>query len=45
MILPIVAYGHPTLKKESDEIDQNYPELKNLIQNMFETCIMRKELD
>ena len=42
MILPIVAYGHPTLKKESDEIDQNYPDLKKLIQNMFETMYNAK---
>ena len=34
--------GHPTLKKESDEIDQNYPDLKKLIQNMFETMYNAK---
>ncbi|TXC76972.1 peptide deformylase [Luteibaculum oceani] len=37
MILPIVAYGHPVLKKEAEEIDQDYPNLKELIANMFET--------
>ncbi len=37
MILPIIAYGHPTLKKVSADIDANYPELKTLIENMFET--------
>lgn len=37
MILPIVAYGDPVLKKEADEIDKNYPELKKLIEDMFET--------
>jgi peptide deformylase len=37
MIYPIVAYGHPTLKKRSDEIDSNYPNLKEVIENMFET--------
>ncbi len=37
MILPIVAYGDPILKKEAEEIDQNYPKLKELIDNMFET--------
>ena len=37
MILPIVAYGDPVLKREADEIDENYPNLKELINNMFET--------
>lgn len=37
MILPIVAYGDPVLKKEGDEIDQDYPGLKQLIDDMFET--------
>ena len=37
MILPIVAYGDPVLKKECEEIDENYPNLKQLISDMFET--------
>jgi peptide deformylase len=37
MILPIVAYGDPVLKKEAEEIDKDYPELKPLIEDMFET--------
>ena len=37
MILPIVAYGSPILKKEGEEIDKDYPELQNLISDMFET--------
>lgn len=37
MILPIVAYGDPVLKKEAVEIDKDYPNLKELIDNMFET--------
>ena len=37
MILPIVAYGDPVLKKEAVEIDNNYPELGKLIDDMFET--------
>ncbi len=37
MILPIVAYGHPVLKRMADEIDEDYPKLKELIDNMFET--------
>ena len=37
MILPIVAYGDPLLKKEAEEIDKTYPNLKGLLDNMFET--------
>ncbi len=37
MILPIVAYGDPVLKREGEEIEKDYPELKELISNMFET--------
>ena len=37
MILPIVAYGDPVLKKEAEEIEQDYPKLQELIDNMFET--------
>ena len=37
MILPIVAYGDPILKKEAEEIEKNYPKLKELLDNMFET--------
>lgn len=37
MILPIVAYGHPTLRKIAQDIDKDYPELSTLIENMWET--------
>jgi len=37
MILPIVAYGHPVLRKRSKEIDGNYPSLNKLIEDMWET--------
>ena len=37
MILPIVGYGHPTLKKISQPIDKDYPNLKELVANMCET--------
>lgn len=37
MILPITAYGHPVLKKVAADIDQDYPELDQLISDMFET--------
>jgi peptide deformylase len=37
MILPIYAYGQPVLKKEAEEIGPDYPDLKELIDNMWET--------
>jgi len=37
MILPIVAYGHPTLRKVGVEITKDYPNLKELIANMWDT--------
>ncbi|MEM1256936.1 MAG: peptide deformylase [Bacteroidota bacterium] len=37
MILPIVAYGDPVLRKKAKDIPSNYPNLKELVQNMFET--------
>lgn len=37
MILPIVAYGDPVLKREAEDIDKNYEGLDELIENMFET--------
>ena len=37
MILPIVAYGDPVLKKKAKYIDKNYPKLSELIENMYQT--------
>ncbi len=37
MTLPIVAYGDPVLRKVGKEIDAEYPNLKELISNMWET--------
>ncbi|MEM8523170.1 MAG: peptide deformylase [Bacteroidota bacterium] len=37
MILPIYAYGNAVLKKEGEEITADYPNLKELIENMWET--------
>ena len=42
MILPIVAYGDPILRKETEEIDQDYPDLNLLIEDMFETMYAAK---
>ena len=37
MILPIVGYGDPVLRKVGENISEDYPNLKELIQNMYET--------
>ena len=37
MILPIVAYGHPTLKAVAQPIASDYPELETLMNDMWET--------
>lgn len=37
MILPIVAYGSPVLRKVCDDITSDYPELDKLIADMWET--------
>ena len=37
MILPIVAYGDPVLRKVGKDIDSHYPGLEELIVNMEET--------
>ncbi|MEP7233643.1 MAG: peptide deformylase [Ginsengibacter sp.] len=37
MILPIVAYGNPILRKVGKEISPDYPDLNKLIEDMWET--------
>lgn len=37
MVYPIVAYGHPVLRKVCEDIKPDYPELKELIKNMWDT--------
>lgn len=37
MILPIVAYGSPVLRKVAVDIDNTYPDLQKLIADMWET--------
>lgn len=37
MILPVVAYGDPVLRKVGEDIEADYPGLQELIANMFET--------
>lgn len=42
MILPIVAYGDPVLKKVAQNIEPEYPGLKELISNMYDTMYHAK---
>ena len=37
MIFPIVAYGHPVLRKVAKDITPDYPGLAKLIEDMWET--------
>jgi len=37
MILPIYGYGEPVLRKVGEDISADYPNLKEIIQNMYET--------
>lgn len=37
MILPIYLYGQPVLRKEAEEVPEDYPELVTLAENMFAT--------
>ena len=37
MILPIYTFGQPVLRKVAQDITPDYPELKTLIADMFET--------
>ncbi|RLD62387.1 MAG: peptide deformylase [Bacteroidetes bacterium] len=37
MIYPVTIYGNPVLRKVGKDIDENYENLKQVIDNMFET--------
>lgn len=37
MILSVYLYGQPVLRKEAELVPQDYPELKQLIKDMYET--------
>lgn len=37
MVMPVVAYGDPVLRKEADEVPQDMESLPALIENMWET--------
>ena len=42
MVLPIVAYGNPVLRKVGAEIDSDYTGLQKLIEDMWETMYNSK---
>ena len=42
MILPIFAYGSNMLRKETEYIDDDYPNLPNIIADMYETMYKAK---
>ena len=37
MVLPIIAYGDPVLRKVATDISPDYPNLNTLIANMYDT--------
>jgi peptide deformylase len=37
MILPIIGYGDPVLRKRGEELTPEYPNLKEIIANMYDT--------
>lgn len=37
MLLPILIYGHPTLRKVSEDISADYPGLEKFIQDLWQT--------
>lgn len=37
MILPIYLYGHPVLRKKTVDVEKDFPDLKKLVEDMFET--------
>lgn len=37
MILPVYLYGQPVLRQEAEDVTPDYPELKKLVADMYET--------
>ncbi len=37
MILPVIGYGNPILKRKSKKITESYPDLKRFINSMYDT--------
>lgn len=42
MVLPVIGYGHPVLRQEAEFIKSDYPQLKDLIENMWDTMYAAK---
>lgn len=42
MILPVVKYGHPALRKKGEQIKRLTPEIKELVADMLETMYAAK---
>lgn len=40
MVLPVYVYGMSVLRKRAQEIDSDYPDLEQLIEDMFETMVV-----
>lgn len=37
MVLPIVGYGSPVLRQQAEEIEEGYPDIDKLVEDMFDT--------
>ena len=37
MLLPIVVYGHPVLRKIAEDIPADFPDLDKFLQDMFQS--------
>ena len=37
MILPVVAYGHPVLKKRAEDVSADFPDLKQFLADLWDT--------
>jgi len=35
MKLPVYLYGHPVLRRQAEELPQDFPGLKDLVKDMF----------
>lgn len=42
MKLPVYLYGHPVLRAVSEPLDESYPDLRKLIDDMF-ACMYESE--
>ena len=44
MVLPIVAYGDPVLRKETEEITKDYPNLDSVLETCSKLCMKHEVL-